>query len=100
MVDFDEVSTTAQFWIAVTFTVIITALVIFVFSLLFCKGPQISGFYTNGSVAKSINEIRPRDPNFDSKEYLNSHQREKRNTLLLSKMVLFFNYAGVKKAKL
>ena len=100
VVDFNDVSTTAQFWIAVTFTLIISALVIFVSSLLFCKGPQAAGFYTKGSVAKSINEVRPRDPNFDSQEYLNSHPREKRNTPLLSKMVLFFNCAGVKKAQL
>ena len=100
VVDFDEVSTTAQFWIAFTFTVIITALVIFVSSLIFCKGPQVAGFYTKGSAARSINEVRPRDSNFDSLEYLNSHPREIRNTPLLSKMVLLFNCAGVKKANL
>jgi len=65
VVDSTTFAPTFQLISAVLFTVAIAALVLFVASLLFWRGPQVAGFFKRATICKSFNETRPRDVDFD-----------------------------------
>ena len=71
--DFSSFSLGFQFLLSLAATVVSIALISFIASLLFCKGPSIPGFYLKGTAASSVFEKRKLDPNFDAKKHLQQH---------------------------
>jgi len=71
--DFSSFSLGFQFLLSLAVTVVSIALISFIISLLFCKGPSIPGFYLKGTAASSVFEKRKLDPNFDAKKHLQQH---------------------------
>ena len=71
--DFSTFSPTLQFWLSVAVTVVMIALIAFIFSLCFFNGPWVGGFYARGTASGSLVGTRPINPDFDKEKYLQQH---------------------------
>lgn len=68
--DFSDFSPSMQFGASITIAIATIALIAFVVSLLFYRGPWVSGFFLKGTSAYSIAEKRPLNPEFDAKKHI------------------------------
>lgn len=73
VVDFAEFSPSLQFSLSVLLMIGLTCLIVFVISRFICNGPWVPGFYSKSTSAKSLLEIRQRNPDFDADGYLKEH---------------------------
>lgn len=75
--DFSDVSPSVQFVVSTLIAVAVLALLVFVVSQFWYKGPWVPRFYSKNFSFWSIMRARPRDPDFNVKEYLAEHPRDK-----------------------
>ena len=68
--DFFEFSPGFQYLLALALTCGVGLMLAFVGLLFFRKGPWVPGFYVKGTSITSIEQVRERDPTFDSKKWL------------------------------
>ena len=74
--DFSESSPSFSYVVSILLGILVTGLIVFVFTLMFCKGPYVPGYYKKQTLLTSVWGNRPLNPDFDSYSYLKNNKKK------------------------